>query len=168
MPRSTAAEARKKVLPVRSTRQYMDTEEEQVGQGQSRTLHARGKARLDPTTVIPVETPVSKDKLEALVFNEDVVTIMVHDSTNPTDEPFPEVWVNGIVQRFMRGQEQNVKRKYVEALARAKRTTYSQVKLPDNAGYKNVPHTALRYPFNVIQDPSPKGRDWLKAVLAQS
>lgn len=166
MPRSTASQA-KQTRPVRSTRQFLDAEEH-VGQSRPRVLPSKGKATLEPTEVIPVETPVSQDKLAALAFNEEVVTILVHESTNPTDEPMPEVWVDGRAQRFLRGHEQPVKRKYVEALARAKKTTYSQVKLPDNAGYKNVPHTALRYPFSVTQDANPRGRDWLKAILAQA
>jgi hypothetical protein len=155
-----------------ATRQYLDADEH-VQQEKTRTMKSRGPAResLDPPIVQQVDGPVSKDKLEALRFNEEVLTVMVHDTTNPSEEPIPEVWNDGIVQRFIRGREQQVKRKYVEILARAKRTTRGNEKYKDLNGddaYRYPAHTALRYPFSVINDPNPKGRDWLRGILAQA
>ena len=165
MPRTQVAEKAKKVAPV-MRRQIVDADEH-VGKTNTRDLPAQGKARLESADLVVAEQPVSKEKLDALKFNEDVLTILVHDTTNPADEPIVEVWNDGTPQRFQRGKEQQVKRKYVEVLARAKNTTYTQRKLPDNAGYQNIPHTALRYPFSVVSDPNPRGAAWLKALLAQ-
>lgn len=168
-----AATTRPRVTSVRSRRHDVDTSDHQVGQDNPRAMRSRGKAResLEPARIEPVHGPVSKQKLEALAFNEDVLTIMVHDSTNPLDDPIPEVWNDGIRQAFIRNREQDVKRKYVEVLARTKKTTYSQKKEKDGNGdeqYINVPHTALKFPFVVLHDPSPKGKAWLKAILSEA
>lgn len=165
-PKPAIAQPHRRVRPVRSHRQTLEAAEQTVGQDRPREMPARGKARIEAAHIEPVER-VSKEKLELLAFMEEMVTVLVHESTNPNDEPIPEVWNDGVAQRFIRGQEQRVKRKYVEVLARAKMTSYKQVKLPDNRGYKNIPQTALRYPFSVIED-SQKGKDWLKRVLAEA
>ena len=179
MPRSQAAakatEEKAKVItrtqPVRSRRRDVDTRDERVGQDKPRNLRAAGKARkaLDSASHATVERvhSVSKEKLELLQFMEDVLTVMVHQSTNPLDEPFPEVWNDGICQRFQRGVEMKIKRKYIEVLARAKKTGYAQEELPNRAGFANIPSTALKYPFSVLQDPSPRGAAWLKSILAE-
>lgn len=158
--------------PVRSRRKDLNAAEQKIGQARTRHMKSRGPAReaLEAEHIDPVERPVSDEKVELLRFNEDELVVIVHESTNPTDEPFPEVWNDGICQRFQRGKEQTVKRKYVEVLARAKLTTRSNEKYKDGNGddaYRYPGHTALRYPFSVLHDPSPKGRDWLKSVLQE-
>ena len=180
MPRSSAAAAeapnttraqtrrtapRGRVAPVRSTRRDVVAEDQKVGQDAARELPAEGKARLTPKHFEAVDT-VSDEKLALLAFMEEEVTVIVHESTNPTDDPIPEVWNDGIVQRFIRGKEQVVKRKYIEVLARAKVTRYTQEELPNRGGYRNIPHTALRYPFTIVED-SEKGKAWVKRVLAE-
>jgi len=167
-----SAVPRRYTHPVRSRRRDFDAGSEKVGQDKTRHMKSHGPARraLEPTVVEPVESPVPKIKLEALRFNEDIITIVVHDSTNPTDEPFPEVWNDGVVQRFQRGKEMQVKRKYVEVLARAKRTTRGNEKYKDANGddaYRYPAHSALRYPFSVLHDPSPRGRAWLSGILQE-
>jgi hypothetical protein len=159
------------VRPVRSRRHDINSDEH-VGKGRTRHMKPSGPAReaLEPNLVEPAESLPSKEKLEALRFNEDVLTIVVHDSTNPIDDPWPEVTVNGTVQRFQRGLEMQVKRKYVERLARAKLTSRGNEKYKDGNGddaYRYPAHTALRYPFSVLHDPSPKGRAWLTGILSQ-
>lgn len=162
---------RKNLPPVRSTRHDLDTTDHQIGQDAPRILRATGPAEdsLDAAQVEPIEKPLTQDKVALLAFMEEVLTVVVHDTTNPAEEDIVEVWNGGIVQRFPRGVEHKVRRKYVEVLARAKHTRYTQRKLPDNAGYENVPHTALRYPFTVVSDPSgDKGKAWLKAILQEA
>jgi len=73
-----------------------------------------------------VDRPVDKEHLENLKFNEEVLTIMLHDTTDPTADPIPYVINDGRRQAFIRGQEQQVKRKFVEVLARMKVTSYTQ------------------------------------------
>lgn len=163
----------KKVTPVRSQRHAVESSEQRVGQDHPRAMRSRGPARqsLEPARIEVVDRVVSQDKLDALAFNEEVLTILVHDSTNPIDDPIPEVWNDGVPQRFERNVEMQVKRKYVEVLARAKKTTFSQEKRKDGNGddtYVQIPHSALKYPFVVVNDPNPKGRAWLKGILAEA
>lgn len=173
-PEEQKAQPIRKVRPVRSTRQFTEAAEQPIAQAPTRAMRSRGPARqaLDaPTAVQAVERPVSKEKLELLAFNEEVIKILVHDSTNPTDEQLVEVWNDGVPQRFQRGVEQDVKRKYVEVLARCKRTTRANEKFKDGNGddaYRYPGHTALRYPFSVIHDPNPRGRDWLRVLLSEA
>jgi hypothetical protein len=72
-------------------------------------------------------------------------------------------------QPIIRGRQQKVKRKYVEALARCRVTKYEQQVMdpmrPENI--QMVERTALSYPFAVIEDPHPNGRAWLESILDQ-
>lgn len=169
MPRT-----RRKTKPTRSTRGDLNAAEQSVGQDHPRTLRSTGPAvaALDPPTVEAVDGPLDHEHVKALQFMEDVLTVMVHDSTNENDEPIPAVWNDGRAQYFIRGQQQEVKRKFVEVLARLKLTRYTQKLTKDALGndtYINVPHTALRHPFSVIYDPAgAKGADWLKKVLKEA
>lgn len=103
------------------------------------------------------------------MFANELVEINVHESTSENDLQFFMVNVNGINQPIARGQNQTIKRKYVEALARAKTTRYTQrtpnPSEPDRI--ETVPHTALSYPFSVLHDPNPLGRPWLQNILAE-
>lgn len=168
---ATTEQEVKKTRPVTSTRQFQDTDDAQIPQGRSRVQKSRGPARksLDPEEVERAERMPDQNKLEELKFMEEVVTVMLHESTDPADDPNPLVQVNGRSQYFIRGVDQQVKRKFVERLARARRTRYSQKTEHDDNGvpyYRNVKHTALRFPFVVKHDPSgDKGRAWLDAIL---
>lgn len=155
-------------------RKTLETEELDVRQDKTREMSSTGPAKFKPTTIEPAESMPNKDWADNMAYAEQPIKVMVHDTTNPTDEKIVEVWVNGVAQRFMRGQEQVVKRKYVENLARAKRTTRGNEKYTDDQGiegYRWPAHTALRYPFSVIEDAHPNmpdGRPWLKTILAEA
>lgn len=154
-----------------STKQsQLNTDDEEIGQGNTRAMPSTGAPSIEPRVIEPAKV-INKEKLDEMAFNEEIVRVVIHDSTNQMDDPIPEVWVNGVCQRFIRGREMDVKRKYIGALARAKITVYSQEKYLDHMGveaYKNVPHTALKYPFSIVVDSNPKGKEWLKGVLAQA
>ena len=78
--------------------------------------------------------------------------------------------MNGRVQRFVRGHEQQVRRCFVERLARLKLTTFDNLKTKEVDGedvYRYPTHTALVYPFVCIND-SEKGKQWLKDILSQA
>ncbi|OGT57516.1 MAG: hypothetical protein A3E01_08230 [Gammaproteobacteria bacterium RIFCSPHIGHO2_12_FULL_63_22] len=157
----------KRTQPVRSRRLDTDTMDHKVGQDHPRDMPAEGPARLDPPLVQPVDQPLNLEKAELLKFMEDVLIVNIHDSTNPTDDPTPMVWNDGVSMLLIRGKEQPVKRKFVEILARMKRVTFTQERLPNNEGYRNVPHSALLVPFAVVSDPNVRGGAWLKAILAE-
>lgn len=117
-----------------------------------------------------VDRVLTTDKLETEKFMAEKVTVMVHESNDDADDDFVQTWVNGRGQMFLRGEAQEVRRCYVAALARAKRTTYKQ-DLDERAGegaFNTMKsRTALRYPFSVVHDPNPKGAAWLRSILAQ-
>jgi hypothetical protein len=164
--------------PVRVPEGY-DTRDNEVGQSETRIMESTGPAELSlspPEFKVVGDKQYSPDKLATLAFMEEELTIRVMDSTNENDVYIPAVYNDGRAQYFVRNMEQTVKRKYVEVLARAKKTTYSQQKATNFNGdeyYKNIPHTALVYPFQVISDPSgvtqdSKGYQWLKAIQLEA
>jgi hypothetical protein len=91
----------------------------------------------------------------------------VHESTDQNAQVLVDVYCNGVAQRFIRGQRQVVKRKFVNILADARQTamkTTTQVN-GDDVVNRIDKHTALRFPFSVMRDDNPKGRDWLRQRL---
>lgn len=125
---------------------------------------------VNPGDIEIVDRVLTADKAETEMFMAEKIMVIVQDSSDDNDHEIVETWVNGRVQRFMRGQAQLVKRCYVEALARAKRTTFKQT-LDERAGEQSFnqmrPHHSLAYPFTVLEDRNPKGQAWLRSVLAQ-
>lgn len=109
------------------------------------------------------------DKAAQLAFMEEHLEVMVHESADPNAEAIVETWVNGVAQRFIRGQTQTVRRKYVEVLARAKTTGIQTREASDYNGDRTtaiVKSTALKYPFSVVRDNNPRGAAWLKQVMS--
>ena len=163
--------------PVTRTHDPVETGEEAIGQFEPRSMKSEGPAAssLDPIRVVD-DAPVlesangfTKEKLDVEKFMHEHILITVHDTTDETQPIMPEVCCNGTMQYFVRGKPQWVRRKFVEILARAKKTTYSQEK--NNQGgheqYINIPHTALVTPFAVLQD-SQDGKRWLRNILAEA
>jgi hypothetical protein len=109
-------------------------------------------------------------ELELEAFMNEPVTIMMDDATDQNATPKVEVSVNGRRIILERGVETVVARKYVERLARAKKITYSQNLDPTlGEGINRLHrHRALDYPFSVINDPNPRGREWLHNILAEA
>lgn len=108
-----------------------------------------------------------KKWFDEMAFMNEMVTVRVHPSTDRNAHPLPDVYVNGRVQRFPRGEEIQVRRCFVERLALGRMTTFNnqKVKGPDGEDkYVYPAHTAEVYPFTVIND-TPKGEAWLKNLL---
>lgn len=150
----------------------VESNEQQIGQDRPREMRSTGPASeaLDPLDIQPVQKVYSKDKMDMLAFMEQELEVIVHDTTNEQDIPIPCFQNDGITQYFIRGQAQTVKRKFVEVLARCKKTSYTQEMYVDASGadaYRQVPHTVLMYPFAVNRDPDPRGAAWLKQILSE-
>lgn len=114
--------------------------------------------------------PLTKGHAEELAFNEELVEIIVHDSSDPLAEPIVEVYNNGKLQMFPRGMPVTCKRKYLEGLVRSKPVAYSNVEFVREDGSRAVKYpkrTSLRYPFQVLRDDNPRGRAWLAKIMAQ-
>jgi hypothetical protein len=153
---------------VAATVGYNDALNHQVGQD--------GVARFDGETLVKpaqstLDDPNMIKKADILRFMEDMVTVEISEvSEDQADIAFP-IMVDGKTELFRRGERKAVKRYFVEGLARAKKTGYrNQLVVDRQTGeqtYEYPAKTGLRYPFSVIHDPSPRGADWLKAVLRQ-
>lgn len=113
---------------------------------------------------------VRRDKktLDAMAFMEEPVKIMVHESTDENAQPVVDVYCNGVPQRFVRGMEQVVKRKFVQILINARTTSVRTRTGVEGGNVVNqlTRHTAVRYPFSVIEDRNPRGGAWLRESLA--
>lgn len=116
-----------------------------------------------------IDRIVPNSTLELEKFMQEPVTIVVHSSNSENDVELVPVSVNGVQVFIQRDQPTILKRCYVERLARAKPTSYSQ-NLDERLGeaMNNMkPRHSLKYPFAVVEDKNPKGRAWLQAILAE-
>lgn len=102
-------------------------------------------------------------------FMNELVTVVVHSTTDENQPPQVIVNCNGVNQPIIRGYPTEIKRKYVEILARMKETRYSQ-HTPNPSEPDRIVMSArhgLAYPFDLVEDKNPRGRAWLNNVLAE-
>lgn len=156
-------------MPRTYTRRKLDdANDHQIGQDSVRQFDDQNE--LTKPVVERVDGMKPKAWMDEMEFMNEMVTVIVHQSTDKMAHPFPEVNVNGRVQRFVRGEEQTVRRCFLERLARLKHTTFENVKTKNPDGddlYVYPSSTGLLYPFSVVND-SDKGKSWLKKVLAEA
>lgn len=122
--------------------------------------NADGKIISNPTR--------GKKWMDEMAFMQEMVTVRVHTTTDKNANPIPDIYVNGRVQRFLRGHEQSVKRMFLAKLATTLPTSYDSQLVKDHEGQDKYiyPGTSSElYPFTVIDD-TPKGQEWLKALMA--
>ena len=115
----------------------------------------KGKGGLDPY-------------IEELAFNEELIDVMLHESTDPVAENPVFTACNGVTQYFYRGQVQTVKRKFVAILAAAKEHAISTPEYTQQDGGRAMSirrTSSLKYPFSVISDPNRRGPAWLKGLI---
>lgn len=147
-------------------RKQIDAGAEFLGASETRAIgEIGGHAGIDV-----VDKPLPKDELAREAFMNDVLTIIVNPSQDVDDPKLVQVGVNGVNQFMPRGTPIDVKRKYVEVLARAKRTDFAQTlddRMGEQMNYLQTLHS-LRFPFSVIQDPNPNGFAWLTSILAEA
>lgn len=142
----------------------IDTEEVGVAQMRAKTLPEISDHQ--PEDIV-VENATTTSALDLEAFMHELVKVRVHGSPEEGALPVVSVIVNGTIQPVPRDAEVTVKRKYVEALARAKATSYKQVTNPvDPSDIRMVPTTVLSYPFTVLED-TERGKNWLRNLLAQ-
>lgn len=105
---------------------------------------------------------------QELLFNEEFVEVMLHESTDENAENPVFTSCNGVPQYFFRGQPQRVRRKYVAILASCKEHSVStpEYTAGDGSRAMGIRRTSsLKYPFSIISDPNPRGAAWLKSLL---
>lgn len=104
-------------------------------------------------------------------FMNERVRIRLATTTDPNAPPEAIVTVNSSAHRAVipRGVPMWVKRMHVEVLARMRETRYTQPTrnpMDPESGNRLIPSDAMVYPFEVLEDPNPRGRAWLERVLA--
>lgn len=149
----------------------IEAAEQQIGQKTYVDMAGQGDARsldLSEQGVELVDGPALGDYAAELAFMEEPVEVIVHESNDPNAEPLVDLYCNGVPQRLIRGEPQTIKRKYVQILADARQVSMNTVTRKDGENVINRinKHSALRYPFSVQLDRNPKGREWLKKILA--
>ena len=105
---------------------------------------------------------------QELIFNEEFVEVMLHESTDENAENPVYTACNGVSQYFYRGVPQKVRRKFVAILASCKEHSVStpEYTAGDGSRAMGIRRTSsLKYPFSIISDPNPRGAAWLKALL---
>lgn len=103
-------------------------------------------------------------------FMEEKVIINVYASNIEGELPFVEPRVNGASAIIPRGRNVIVKRKFVEALANAKMSTYAQKVVNVDQANIETPldeQVALAFGFNVIQD-TERGKRWVSELFRRA
>lgn len=114
-------------------------------------------------------TDVGKSVADHEAFMQDVLTVIVQASGADNEAPYVFVSVNGAPVFLPRDEPVNVKRMYVEVLARCKKTDFDQVldeRMGEQMNRLSQRHS-LKHPFTVVYDPNPTGHQWLREILAQ-
>lgn len=142
-----------------------DFEATSVASGAPLTLSEIGEGK--GVEMVTDFDPQKEVEMEA--FMNEILTINVYPDGTQGALDIIVVTVNGINQPIVRGKDQHIKRKYVEALARSRITNYVQEvadqSRPESIQMKPIP--ALTYPFVVRRDPNRYGAAWLDSILKQ-
>jgi len=139
---------------------------ETIGQGKDFTMpEVNVGAGIEPVAEANISNAAD---LEA--FMNEILVIRVFEDNAEGSLPTAEPIVKGMKQIIVRGVDSRVKRKYVEALARSRTTKYDQIQrdMMDPSSRFMRPKAKISYPFSIVHDPNPRGRDWLKAILAEA
>lgn len=156
-----------RVAPVTSPQRGVSTHDLPIQQMQVLDL-------TEPMAQLPIETidsvensALPKDHAERLAFMEEPIVIQLEPTSerNPPKAVF--VGVNGDKRWVPVGVPVRMRRKHVEVLARAQPFS---VQTDVGTAFEARPHNRIirtsnrRYPFSVLEDPSPRGRAWLNKV----
>lgn len=110
-------------------------------------------------------SPHVKEYANDLKFMEDVLTVVVGETTDPYADNPVFCAVNGEKRSLMRGVEYKLQRKFVDSLIkredRIKTVNFKDADGVDQTRVDRIP--ALRYPLSIISDPAGEvGRRWFQ------
>lgn len=142
-----------------------------VGQQADVDLSLNATPVVENTIEIP-DGPIQSDYMKELAFNEEHVTVQVHETNDENAIPLVDIYVNGVVQFFPRGVPVIIKRKFLEGLVRAKPMSIRAKATMKAAGEEPINNvsrsSALAYPFTVVEDKNPNGSAWLRKIMAEA
>lgn len=139
-------------------------------------------------SLVAVDIDLNQAYMEALAFAEEPVCIRIEKSTQKNPPKTVPCWVQGKGAEIFKdgkwwvlgflpiGTPIITRRKYIEAIARAKvdtvdtehasaaQFTTGAVNYIEN---KVCINTSALYPLSVIRDNNPKGADWLTKIMAE-
>jgi hypothetical protein len=122
--------------------------------------------KIETQAVETVQGPEAMSMAEALAFNEEILTIIIHQAAEKNAENPVTVGVNGRMAYIFRGQKTNVPRKYVERLLRAQSDSVEQdITAREERDFNRLTvRPTQKYPLSVLHDPNPKGQAWMQAI----
>jgi len=169
MPRKFKATSTPNVAPSN----IFEPMEQTIGQDAPRVVKSTGDAReaISPAVIEPVDRPMAhldSEKMAMMAFMNEEIDVHIHSVQDKNAEQIFELFINGQREVFRRNERKKVKRRFVDLLARLKPTTFTHREVTSSEGGRDVvydQHTGLRYPFSVMNDPHPRGADWLRSVL---
>ena len=123
-------------------------------------------ARIDQDGAPEIDVVNSMDEATALLFAEDKLTIVIHNSSEKNAEDPVPVGVNGRMAYVKRAQKTIMPRKYVERLLRAQSDSVEQdVTAREEKDFNRLTiRPTQRYPLSVLHDPHPNGAAWLQSI----
>jgi len=165
----------------RAAAKKVELMEQPIAQGEARTMKSSGPASeaLEPAQyeagerdaqIITPGVRIDKEKVAKLAFDQEMVEIRMHTTTDPVAPQRFELGVNGHMVILERGKSYTLKRYLVEKLMRCKETTYRMEEATGPDGerqYKYIPQDALRFGFSITRDDHPRSADWQRAILAE-
>lgn len=121
--------------------------------------------------IVPASELARRDKIAALAFDNEPVTVHVHETSDEQADANFSISVGGKSEVFFRGETKTVARKFVEGLARAKPVGFRWEEYTRSDGTRAVRYparTGLRYPFSIVKDANPRGgQEWVNRIIQQ-
>lgn len=128
-----------------------------------------------PDVIECTEQLARQEYLDALAFNEEIVTICLHRGREEFSPPYHDFYVNGVCEMVPVDRDHKIKRKFVEVMARAQaisvRTESREIEGDQSAGTVNQAHRSPRttYSFVLREDKNSKGGEpWLAKIRRES
>lgn len=148
---------------------YNESEDHYQGGGVTPAEFTPGNEIVRPQ-VMDVESPEFKKKAALLEFESQPVVIRIGAGHSEDDDQVFAIYVNGRAWMFRRDVQYTVPRYVVYGLCQARPMQYRSVEYVDATGGRAVHYPmsrGIRYPFQVVSDPDPRGAAWLQKALAE-
>jgi len=170
--------------PVRR-RRTMDVSNDQIAQPPSIDLGLEQEPNRGDDIQVLEAKHLEREYADRLAMDNDPITILIQPSSTENPELTVPVWVQGegaevfVNGKWMKlgflpiGGEVITKRKYVEALGRARPVNCRTEVVGGIQGFGELPRNELRRnsrlinQFTVVEDRNPKGREWLQRLMAE-